>query len=260
MIFYFTGTGNSLWASKRLSIELKEDIKNVMDIQDELFIEDKVVGIVSPTYMGDLPWIVKQQLLKLKIKSDTYTFAVLTSNMGKSGKSNDSADKVFCTAGSKLYSFFDISMPGNCLISSKEENERRLSNAPDIIQKIINDIQSGIVNYKSKGIKADDTFIKKSFFYKNKSLLQLSPLKKFEINKDCNGCGLCEKICPTNNIIIKENRAVHGNKCAACYACMHWCPKNATRVKVPILRNRFQYHHPDVKINKGKISLKKQND
>ena len=260
MIFYFTGTGNSLWAASMLSAELKEDIKNIIDIHDEMFITDNIIGIVCPTYMGDLPWIVKQQLLKLKIKPDTYTFAVLTSNMGKSGKSNDSADKIFCTAGSKLCSFFDISMPGNCLISSKEENEKRLSEAPDIIRKIINDIQSRVINYKSKGIKADNTFIKKSFFYKNKSLLQLSPLKKFKINKDCNGCGLCEKICPTNNIIIKEKHAVHGNKCAACYACMHWCPKNATRVKVPLLYSRFQYHHPDVKINKDKISLKKQND
>ncbi len=260
MIFYFTGTGNSLWAASMLSAELKEDIKNIIDIQDEMFITDNIIGIVCPTYMGDLPWIVKQQLLKIKIKPNTYTFAVLTSNMGKSGKSDDSADKIFCTAGSKLCSFFDISMPGNCLISSRKENEQRLSAAPSIMQNIAADIRSRIVNYKSKGIKADNTFIKNSFFYKNNSILKLSPLKNFKVNKDCNGCGICKKICPTNNIEIKEKRAVHGNKCAACYACMHWCPKNATRVKVPILYSRFQYHHPDVKINKGRILLKKQND
>lgn len=260
MIFYFTGTGNSLWAANKLSIELKEDMKNIMDIQDELFISDNIIGIVCPTYMGDLPWIVKQQLLKLKVNPDAYTFAVFTSNMGKSSKSNDSADKIFCTIGNKLCAFFDISMPGNCLISSKEENKQRLSEAPFIVENIIKDISNRTINYQSKGVKTDDTFIEKSFFYKNKSLLQLSPIKNFKINKNCNGCGLCKKICPTNNITIKENHAVHGSKCAACYAYMHWCPQNATRVKVPILYSRFQYHHPDVKIYKGVISLINQND
>lgn len=257
MIFYFTGTGNSLWTANELSLRLKENIKNIIDIQDKIFIEDNIVGIVCPTYMVDLPWIVKQQLLKLKIKPNTYTFAVLTSNMGKSGKSADSTDKIFCTIGSKLYSFFDISMPGNCLISSKEENEKRLSKAPLIIDNIFNDISKRIENYNSKGITVEADFIEKSFFYKNKSLLQFSMLKNFRVDKNCDGCGICEKICPTNNISIKEKRAIHGSKCAACYACMHWCPKNATRVKVPVLRKRFQYHHPDVKIDKSGISIKK---
>ena len=37
-----------------------------------------------------------------------------------------------------------------------------------------------------------------------------------------------------------------GHSCAACYACLHWCPKNATLLKVPFLKHRPQYHHPDV--------------
>ncbi|MCI8804631.1 MAG: 4Fe-4S dicluster domain-containing protein [Clostridiales bacterium] len=257
MIFYFTGTGNSLWVANELSKELREEMKNIIDIKDKLFVEDKVIGIVCPTYMGDLPWIVKDRLLRLKINPDTYTFAILTSNVGKSGKSNDSADKIFCTIGSGLCSFFDISMPGNCIISSKKQNSRRLSAAPLTVKNIISDIRNRIENYKSKGVKVEDNFVEDSFFYKNKSLLRLSPIKNFRINKDCDGCGLCQKICPINNITIKEKRAIHGNKCAACYACVHWCPKNATRVKIPILYSRFQYHHPDAKIDKGRISLER---
>jgi len=255
MIFYFTGTGNSLWTAKELSIKLNENIKNIMDIDEQTFVSDNVIGIVCPVYMGDLPWIVKQQLLKLKINSKAYIFAVFTSNLGKSGKAADNTDKIFCTLGGRLYSFFNISMPGNCMISSKEQNEERLNNAPLVVENISNDLQNRTENYKSKGVKVNDKFVKKSFFYKTKSLLQLSQIKNFEITQDCNGCGICEKICPTNNITIKEKQAVHGDTCAACYACMHWCPKNATKVKLPILRNRFQYHHPKAKIGKNNITI-----
>ena len=255
MIFYFTGTGNSLWTAKELSIKLNENVKSIMDIDEQTFVSDNVIGIVCPIYMGDLPWFVKQQLLKLKINSNAYVFAVFTSNLGKSGKAADNTDKIFCTLGTRLYSFFNISMPGNCMISSKEQNKQRLNNAPLAIQNIGNDLQNRIENYKSKGIKTDDKFVEKSFFYKNKSLLQLSAVKKFEITQDCNGCGICGKICPVNNIKIKEKRAVHGNICAACYACMHWCPQNATKVKLPILHNRFQYHHPKAKIDGKNITI-----
>lgn len=51
---------------------------------------------------------------------------------------------------------------------------------------------------------------------------------KLKINKDrCIGCALCAKVCPTNNIIMKDNKAEGQNSCTMCYRCINKCPKQA---------------------------------
>ena len=89
MIFYFTGTGNSLWAAKEIGKELNQPVENIIKQKTEsnFFCKDDIIGFVFPTYMRDLPWIVKEFLLKLTVNPDCYTFVVMTSNNGKSGNS-----------------------------------------------------------------------------------------------------------------------------------------------------------------------------
>lgn len=52
-IFYFTGTGNSLYVAQQLGGELLS-IPQVMK-DDRIEIQDEAVGIVCPIYAGDMP-------------------------------------------------------------------------------------------------------------------------------------------------------------------------------------------------------------
>ena len=70
--------------------------------------------------MSDLPWIVKEFLLKLTVNPDCYTFVVMTSNNGKSGNSFVSLSQALSRSGANLSAVFDLQMPGNCLISSED--------------------------------------------------------------------------------------------------------------------------------------------
>jgi ferredoxin len=45
----------------------------------------------------------------------------------------------------------------------------------------------------------------------------------------CTGCGLCEQLCPTNAVEVRENRAaiVRPEACSFCDVCESYCPEGA---------------------------------
>lgn len=57
---------------------------------------------------------------------------------------------------------------------------------------------------------------------------------------ECTGCGLCVKNCPTNNIELADNIAIHKKNCTYCYSCVRICPSNAARAylkpAVPVVK------------------------
>lgn len=75
MIFYFTGTGNSLYVAK----ELDEDIISIPQVIKEEkpeFTADRI-GIVCPVYGHEMPAMVKDFIRRASFKTD-YLFVVLT--------------------------------------------------------------------------------------------------------------------------------------------------------------------------------------
>ena len=61
------------------------------------------------------------------------------------------------------------------------------------------------------------------------------PLK---VNSDlCNGCGLCEEICPLDAIRLDENRRPYlkYDECWYCGSCEVDCPRGAIKVELPYL-------------------------
>lgn len=48
---------------------------------------------------------------------------------------------------------------------------------------------------------------------------------------ECNHCGICEQICPLNNIEMREY-PVYKCKCQFCMRCVSFCPQNAIPCKV----------------------------
>jgi NAD-dependent dihydropyrimidine dehydrogenase PreA subunit len=250
MIYYFTGTGNSLWTAKTLQKELNEPIANLADAQETpLNCADKLIGFVFPTYMGDLPWLCKKILLSAKLNADSDLFLVMTSSGGTSGRAFSSMDQALCSIGCHLGAAFDLQMPGNCIVSSAAENAARLAAAPEKVRSIAESVKARECGWISSGKRAGKGFVEHSFFYGTHSLARLTIMKHFRVTNACTGCGVCASVCPTQNIEIKNGRAVHGDNCAACYACMHWCPVYATHLMVPGLSNRPQYHHPEITLS-----------
>ena len=49
----------------------------------------------------------------------------------------------------------------------------------------------------------------------------------FRADQTCTGCGKCVKVCPLNNITMKDKKPVWGKHCTHCMACICYCPAEA---------------------------------
>jgi Fe-S-cluster-containing hydrogenase component 2 len=66
--------------------------------------------------------------------------------------------------------------------------------------------------------------------------------------EDCNGCGECVAICPTNAIILQNGKAhVDTVICEECQACIDSCPQGAIlhRDSVPVVGEVIKISEPD---------------
>ena len=155
MIYYFSGTGNSLWAAKRIAHRFSAELHGIMEYasDESVTAEDTRIGFVFPTYMNDLPWAVKAFLAELKLKNPKYIFAVLTSSSGKSGKAAKSLDTALCAGGAQLSYVSNLSMPGNCIPGKAKKEKAKLLKAPEELEKIIREIKAGTVNVRRKAEK-----------------------------------------------------------------------------------------------------------
>ena len=49
----------------------------------------------------------------------------------------------------------------------------------------------------------------------------------FTASSACIGCGQCAKLCPMNNVTLKDGKPVWGKACTHCMACICYCPVSA---------------------------------
>jgi len=249
-IFYFSATGNSLKVARDLANELgNTELISILTINKKYDISADRFGIVFPVYAWGLPLIVVEFIKNFKpIIKPKYFFAVATCG-GSTGKTLVQLRDLLRKTGIHLNSGFKIQMPGNYVplydICSPQTQKKSFDNE----KMMINHISAIIKDEKEFleiGFPLTNWILSGIFYPLFASHVKLSD-KKFWVTENCNGCGICKKVCPASNIELKEKKPVWLHKCEQCMACLHWCPEKAIQfAKSTIKRNR--YHHPDIKL------------
>lgn len=248
-IYYFSGTGNSLKLAKDLNYELKDSKivqiskKNIPVTND---VQSDKIGFVFPVYFSGIPMMVKDFIEKLHINKNTYVFAVATFG-GMTGISLKQIEKILNKKAVNLSAGFGIKMPGNYQVMYPPFSEEQQTKLFKREREQINEITDAIKNnriVKQKGNVIMDSInglLNANFKPQNKD-------KNFWTDEKCNGCGMCAKICPANNIVMTEGKPKWQHQCESCVACMQWCPQTSIQYKKNTIK-RGRYHHPDIKVS-----------
>ncbi|MHC4714869.1 MAG: EFR1 family ferrodoxin, partial [Planctomycetota bacterium] len=69
---------------------------------------------------------------------------------------------------------------------------------------------------------------------------------KFFYDQKCTSCGLCARVCPSQDIRYVNRKPEWQGRCQACFACLYWCPTAAIHFK-KVQPKLIRYRHPDVK-------------
>ena len=248
IIFVFSGTGNSLWVAKKISEELENCEIVSMGCHKEYTLPDEydAVGFVYPTYNRGVPAKVQDFVSKFDFQNNrnAYFFAVATCGSVKSsGNSTVQLRNLLKRKGIILNYAEKLDMFSNYIImfNTHDTVEEETQQSADDLKPIIANIEKRTVDLTTS---RSNPLLQLVY----KGVMHFTPHmdKHFNVSDTCTHCGICQKVCPVNNIDLgQDKRPYFKHHCEQCLACIQHCPVKAINYKNKT-QNRKRYTHPNI--------------
>ncbi|MGD9116652.1 MAG: EFR1 family ferrodoxin [Dehalococcoidia bacterium] len=265
-IYYFSGTGNSLSVARDIATATGATLHPIAAVvaHDTISPDSEVIGLVFPVYYGELPVIIKRFAEKLTGIESKYIFAVCTFG-GSAGYSLKILKRLIRERGGEIAATYQVHMPQNSFLKRWERHNVLYSSWKKKLGRVVSN-----TNKRRRGDFFRHFFLAPFFLLTDyivhlmkpsyrKAFIKLSNASpelatdelihlndtSYRADERCNGCGLCAKICPVNNIEMADDRPVWLHHCENCLACYNWCPTKA--IRGGIAAEGYYYRHPDVK-------------
>jgi ferredoxin len=243
-IYFFTGTGNSLWMAHTIADELSDcevfAVKNGMDTDIPAGLER--VGIVYPTYGWASPLMIAEFFRKAKFpeQGDTYYFAVTTCG-GLALNAIPQANILLAERGIKLHYGASVRMFKNSVLNYNMSKQavKIAEQSAKRAKPVIRDI----AEKREVVIKPINRFLFRLHLDFMKDIHDTD--SGYIVGDACISCGLCAKLCPAKNITTETGKPVFRHRCERCLACLQHCPKRAINYKDKTQR-RGRYAHPQI--------------
>ena len=227
MIFYFTGTGNSLYAAKKLADEGEEIVSIVEALRSKAFHytlkEGEPLGFVFPVYFYTVSDPVLELVRNLTVENAGFVYAVIPcgANIGTAGGFLKSELK---KRALELQRVDALVVPDGALIFYDIDTTEKMEKTLEAATKELVSIKQAIDRREGNSIKGSPALGKVwlTAYHACKGT------KPFHADEKCIGCGKCASICPAGAIEMVDGRpAWTKNKCLKCCGCINRCPVSA---------------------------------
>ncbi len=233
MIYYFSGTGNSLLVAKRLQALLPDSVSSMLNPQET---DNEVVGLVFPVYSWGLPKVVERfictSLSQILQGRNCFVYMVMTcgDDMGYADRVADRLLRKYCHK--RLDAAFSLFMPNTYVslpgfdVDCDETAAAKITATSELLVGIADKVRK---KEKLFQVYRGDTPWFKTYVLRHFFNHFLVTDKYFKVDKSrCISCGKCQKSCPVENILLDEGGCPSWRKrCVGCLACYHSCPQHA---------------------------------
>jgi NAD-dependent dihydropyrimidine dehydrogenase PreA subunit len=251
-IYYFSGTGNTLFVSEifKKNFSLKSISVNLIPIEriegPQSQSKYDLLVISFPIHAFSAPKMVVDFVNNLPNTSTNKPALLITTCGGMEGDAFSVLRKILLKKNYDVISTFKYKMPDNVSfmfskdLVSEDELKQRIEYTKEKANKDFENFYQGKREIiKSNLFKNFFSWVVFSFF---KSSLKK---KKWVVDKDkCTFCSVCENVCPTNNIVVKKQKreVKFSDKCIMCTRCYNLCPENAINYKSDKTKNFKRYN------------------
>ncbi len=223
-------TGNSLRAARDLQAAIG-DTRLVpvaaANRQDTPASTTEAVGFVHMIHYYGLPELVKEFLRKVDLSGASYLFSVVTCDWPH-GIPLRQTRELLAGKGRELDAGYLLKMPINFAAQAPSKQQQIMDRAAAKVAHI-----AGVVTRREQEVERDRNL---------QDLLTFTPYRhrrwerktrgidrEFTVSDACNACGICEKVCPVDNIALVDGEHTWKHRCEMCIACMYYCPSKAIR-------------------------------
>lgn len=234
VIFYFSGTGNSLRAARLIAGELggARLVSMGRAPTTDAAAGARVVGFVCPVYEWDVPRTVRGFITQLTVDPKAYIFMVAT-YVAIHGRSFETVDALLREKGARLrYGRALRCVASQCIAYEPFPPAKWMVPYSDRRAKEIGrELAAGRENrYPKMSPLTKRLYPKLMLPFLN---IQQEYDKGFYTSEACIGCQVCAKVCPCQNITFAEGHPVWNHGCEGCNACVAYCPTRAIQFRTP---------------------------
>ena len=246
-IYYFSGTGNTLWSARRIAAFIGGECElfniGVEAQKNEIILEAEAVVLLFPSYAYGLPLIVSRFAKKAVFKT-AYVAAFVTYGSNPGG-TLAAMRRILKTKNIGAAFFGRIPSVENYTVLFGPPKAAAIEIRTEMQRKATEEAAGNIISRRTNRVNTFRPF--SVLIY----MLFLAGIKifyrHFRVSNACNGCGVCESICPVSAVAMRENRPVFSEKCEHCQGCVNICPQRAIHFGRVNSRTPV-YHHPEISI------------